>query len=505
MTEILQLQKDDDWTTIRGGLRQTLDPRAVIVLPWDVRFFSRQLNGELVRREAERLGLEVAVVCEDPDRRAEVRAAGLPAYGSVAQAEAAPVWRHPEQAPLEPPHPAWWEEPLTLFKSRKPGSRSMRHVRYGVNALVFLFTILFLLTSAYVIIPRATITLVPNAQKVEIVVPVSFSTDVEAVDTEAGVIPARRVGDYFEGYLEVETTGSAAYQSGRATGNVLFTNLLGQPVTAPTGTIVRTSSTGFPVRFRTTQEVVVPTLGQAPAPVEALDEGPVGNVVAYQINQVEGVAALALRVTNTDPIYGGASQEVRAVSQADMDRALTLLTAQLLDQAYEGLLGYLEPTEFMPHQSLEIQSSEASYNRFLTERADVLGLQLRLLITGLAMDRDNAEAVAYAALSRNLPSGFGLIEADFEIGELAEEPTERGNLTFFVTAVGYTAADIDFQAVERSILGQPASRAVERLAESLPLAEPADVQVWPDWPGRVPVLPLRITVDVIPGAVRGTN
>lgn len=499
MVEVIYLQEDDDLAILRGRLRQVQDSRVVLVLPWNACLLSRPLDGELVRREAERLGLEVAVVSEDPDQRALVRWAGLPAFASIAQAEAAATWPRPERTTVEPHRPDWWEEEAPL---RPPPSRILppwtRRARQGGRALVFVATILLLLASAYVIIPQATITLTPAGETVTVIAPVSVALDAESVDITTGTIPARRIGDYFEGYIEIETTGTAAFESGQATGTVLFTNLLGQDVTVPAGTVVRTSAGSFPIRFATTEDVLVSAFGQATAPIKALDEGAVGNVGVNQINQVEGIAALALRVTNPEPTSGGSVQEVRAVSQADMDRARALLTAQLMDEAYQGLQAYLEPAEFLPRQSLAIQAREIGYDRFLTERADTLGLHMRLLVTGLAVNQYNARTVAYAALTRRLPSGYSLVGADFEIGEVAEEPVGTGDFTFFVTATGYAAAEIDLQAVRESVLGKSVQGAVDRLAADLPLAEPAHIMVWPEWLGRVPLLPLRIDVRVVP-------
>ncbi|HEY77430.1 MAG TPA: hypothetical protein G4O00_14830, partial [Thermoflexia bacterium] len=354
------------------------------------------------------------------------------------------------------------------------------------------------LASAFFILPRATLTLLPVGTTVSVIVPVSASLEAEAIDLDAGVIPARRVGDYFEGSIQVETTGTAAYESGKATGTVLFTNLLPQDVTIPAGTVVRTSSGSFPIRFATTQDVVVPARGQAPAPIEALEEGPAGNVGPNLINQVEGPASLAVRVTNPEPTSGGMVQEVRAVSQEDMDRARELLTRQLLDEACEGLKVLLEPTEFLPCASLEIQATEAAYDRFLTERADTLGLHMRLLITGLAVDQGNAGTVAYARLVRRLPSGHELVGATFEIGEVAEEPIGTGDITFFVTATGYAAAKIDPDAVREAVRGRRLDRAVEQLQAEFPLAQPPRIEVWPQWMPWMPLLPLRIEVNVVP-------
>ncbi len=499
MGEVIYLQEEDDLTVVRGRLRSARNGRVVIVVPWDGRFLSRPLDGELLWREAERRGLEVAIVSPDPERRGVARQMGFSAFATVAEAETAPAWNRPKPARPEPPPRLWWEEEPELQPPPRPVPPPWaQRARQGGRVAAFLITLLVVLVSAFFILPRATLTLLPVGTTVSVIVPVSASLEAEAIDLAAGVVPARRVGDYFEGSIQVETTGTAAYESGKATGTVLFTNLLPQDVTIPAGTVVRTSSGSFPIRFATTQDVVVPARGQAPAPIEALEEGPAGNVGANLINQVEGPASLAVRVTNPEPTSGGMVQEVRAVSQEDMDRARELLTRQLLDEACEGLKVLLEPTEFLPCPSLEIQASEIAYDRFLTERADTLGLHMRLLITGLAIDRGDAGTVAYARLSRRLPPDHEMVGASFEIGEVAEEPIGTGDITFFVTATGYAAAKIDPDAVREAVRGRRLDRAVEQLQAEFPLAQPPRVEVWPRWMPWMPMLPLRIEVNVVP-------
>lgn len=499
MTDAIHLRQDDDWPVLRDQLRRAPGKRVVLVLPWDARLLSNVLETELAWRAADQLGKALAVVSPDPARRSAIRPAGISIFATVEGAQAASKWKEPPPRLKEPPPKAWWEEEVPVEPPRERRfPRWLRHLWQGARLTVFLVTLLIVVASAIIIIPRAEMTIVPDGRTVELIVPVSAQRDLESVDTAAGLIPARRVGDYFEGYIEVETTGLAAFSSGRATGNVLFTNLLAQDVTVPAGTVVRTSSGSFPVRFSTLQDVVVPALGQAPAPVEAMQDGPSGNVGANQINRIEGIAGLAIRVSNPEPTFGGATQDVRAVSQADMDRAQELLVDQLLNDAHQGLQSYLEPTEWMPAHSLTVQSIETSYNRFLMERADTLGLHMRILVTGLAIDEANAKAVAYARLRQSLPDGYRLVGSFFRLGEMAEAPSASGDLTLYVTATGYAAAEIDVAAVKRSIRGQEQEEIPDLLESEFRLAEPPQFTVWPDWFPRAPLLPLRIGVDVTP-------
>jgi len=129
---------------------------------------------------------------------------------------------------------------------------------------------------------------------------------------------------------------------------------------------------------------------------------------------------------------------------------------------------------------------------------------MRLLVSGLAVDVDNAESVAYANLSRRLPPGYVLVDARFVLGEVAEEDVGPGQFTFFVTGQGYAAAVLDTDAAVALVRGQPVAEARERLLAELPLAEPPEVMIWPGQLGRLPLLPLRINVQVVPrGHVAG--
>ena len=118
---------------------------------------------------------------------------------------------------------------------------------------------------------------------------------------QRSVIPSRRIGDEFESYVEIGTSGRGFSFTGRATGDSALYQLCWGRITACLrAPVVRTTAGSYPVRFATTQEVIIPAFGQASAPVRALDEGPAGNVDPYQINLVEGVVGFAVRVTNPE-------------------------------------------------------------------------------------------------------------------------------------------------------------------------------------------------------------
>jgi hypothetical protein len=359
--------------------------------------------------------------------------------------------------------------------------------------------------AAYGVVPSARITLLPAGKEFSLIVPVFADPDVDQVDEDRHVVPARPVGMEVEGFIEVETTGRRDVALGRTTGEVLFTNLLFQDYVVPAGSVVRTSSTSYPIRFRTTADVRVPAAGQATAPIESLADG-VGNVAAYQINQVEGIAASAVRVINPGATSGSDATEVRVVIDADRARAREILMRQVLDDAHVRLsdLEMLTESELVPRQSLVIQAvPKEAYTRFIGEQADTVGLELRMLVSGLAVDVENARLVARSVLSQRLPEGYSLVDTWFELGEVAEEDIGPGRFTIFVTAHGYAAAELDTEGAIEAIRGRPVDEARQQLVAQLPLAEPPTITIWPEQVNRMPLLPLRISVQVIPIAHGG--
>jgi hypothetical protein len=505
------LHPQDDRASLRYRLDAVTARRVALLLPWDADFLSRELDFDLLRREAHRRGLEVAIVSPDPERRQLARGCGFAAFPTVGNARATERWNGHVFEELVPPPQHWWEREVDLKRKRRRAEPAwLSWVKRGFRFAAFILVVVVLAGSAYAIIPRAEVTLVPSGRMISVTVPVSVDPEIESVQQfggeTGGIVPSRRVGLEVEGSAEVETTGTGNVTAGRATGEVLFTSLLSQDYVVPAGTVVRTSSTSYPIRFRTTADVVVPADGRATAPIEALDAR-TGNVGALQINRVEGMVGSAVRVINPEPTTGAEPKEVPVVTQADYDRVRERLTQELLNEAHYELHTILEDNEFLPRQSLRVESvPKKAYTHFIGEEAETVGLNMRLLVSGQAVDTGNVQSVAYQALRRRLPPGYRLIDADFEIGTVTEGEDGPGWFTVSVTGRGYAAAQLNVDEAVEMMRGKPISDARAELLTQLPLAEPPEFTTWPEWPEplswleRVPLLAVRIDVNVAPRA-----
>ena len=506
--DILRITPEEDRYTVREALRHAPSKLILIQLPWEVETgWDSLLDYQILLKTSREEQLDVALVVEDFTKRALPRELGFTVFANEAEAEnylsTHDSFTTPELPELikPPQRPPWAEEPEPRpLPLPGPRPRWLLPVQIGV----LLIALGAVGVVAFLALPSAQIQLVPEQATYTRIVPISVSAELEpgTVDFQRNLIPGRRVGDEFESYAEVGTTGRGISFSGKSSGQVIFTNQLGQDYQVPAGTIVRTSAGSYPVRFRTLEPITVPPFGQTTANVEALEQGPRGNVGTYQINFVEGVVGFALKVTNPDPITGAESQETATVSQADRDRVWEIATERVLAKANNELqaAAYLEPGEFIPHQDLIIQATpKEAYTHLIGEQTELLGVSLRLLVTGLAVNANDAQKIAYRQLSTQQPAGYRLTDTRFEIGESAEEDVGSGRFTFYVTAHGYATAQINQEAVREALQGQRVSAASTILAESFPLAQAAEITITPEWFPFIPHLPIRTKINIQSG------
>jgi hypothetical protein len=144
------------------------------------------------------------------------------------------------------------------------------------------------------------------------------------------------------------------------------------------------------------------------------------------------------------------------------------------------------------------------YDQFLDAEADVLRLQMRILATGTAVDRANANLLAYEALKERIPATYELQseEITFDLDE--EDVTMEGrNVLLDVTASAPLVVNIDRGQVRSAVAGLTADEAAQVLDTSFALDAPPAVEILPDWISRwewldrVPFLAFRIQVVVL--------
>ncbi len=506
--QLIYLEPHDDVTSVRDKLGWVRAARTLLIFPDDPRqrILQSKLELLLVQREATRVRTQLALITRDPVVIENARELGIACFRSI-EASRKHYW-HTEMARLkvqrtelaQPLDPG-----LVEAASRLQPAPTETHWHMNRVAAVLLVGIVAvtLLAGIYVILPGATIYLTPASNQVTALTTVIADPAATQVDVSNGIIPARIVGVEVQGSATIDTTGTRQQPSEKARGVALFTNLIPEQVTIPTGTVVRTSA-AEPVRFVTLVDATL--AGEVGAtvevPVEAVEAGFGGNLPSNRINQIEGVLSTRLAVTNPTPTRGGDEIEVRAVSQEDHDRVRALVLQQLQQRAYAEMqtdpyIALLE-TEFVPIESLSVVLiQDEIYSGYVGQAAEQVNLTMRATVQGVAINELFARQVVYARLAEKVGPGYQIGPASlvFRRGE-ATQIDEQRRVTLIMQGAGDVLAAIEPAQVQQMVRGLTVQEAALRLNRELPLAVPPVIQTWPSFWPFMPVLPLRIQVEV---------
>ena len=239
---------------------------------------------------------------------------------------------------------------------------------------------------------------------------------------------------------------------------------------------------------------------QAEGIVEAVEPGAAGNVPANFINEIEGVAALAARVSNPEDLTEGGDKEVKAVDAADREAAQQQITPLLREAALKQLQAQVGPKEFLIPESMSGTILDLTYDHELTEQADNLTLVMRVQYAAGKVSTEDANNLAFGALKSQTPPGYQLIPEGlvFQRGEALPVPETDNQYQFPMQAIGFAAANLDINKAVRAIAGQRSDTAQELLSQSLPLKKEPEIKIYPGWFPFVPWLSFRIQTHVDP-------
>jgi len=511
--QVIELEDHDDVNTIRDRLLTAQSTRVLLVIPWDSPSLRQPVDMQVVRRCGEANGIEVAITSTEGEVRAAAHDVGLPAFRSVDAAQRKTRWHkvHDDEDELKPWMPSKRKrreaERAAVERDQVVVQTARRHPAWiALKIGIFVLALLVVVFAALAIIPNAQITLVPQSTRITASINVIADPEVEEGDPLTGRVPASEVTTIVRDTITIPTTGKKSIPESRATGRVIFVNQLNSPIRISQGTVVRTSATGQALRYVLTQDVEVPAgIGaQAEGIVEAVEVGAASNVGANLINEIEGVAALAARVSNPDALGGGGDKEVRAVDPADREKAKEDIRPQLRESALKQLQENLAPGEFIIPESLSGNILELTFDREVTEQADELTLLMRVEYSAEKVNSEDANSLVFGALDAQTPPGYELLPEGmtFQRGEaLAVSGIETDTLSLYqfpMQGTGFAAADLDVGTAVEQIAGKSLEEATALLQDALPLKQEPQIMIFPKWFPWLPWLSFRIQTEVNP-------
>ena len=520
MTELIHVSADARLDALRRKLGAFQGRRVVFVLPDGWTELDNLARMRLVLRQAQIQQSEIALITTDKATRKAARQTGVPVFARAEDAAKDNWQMNPLLPVVDPKHPdsglpeapPWRRSQIvdlrgrpSLHKARQRRIRAEERYRRPVAAwmqwvgtlLMGLAIAAFLGLFAFYVLPAATVTMTPGRETLTVTVPLVADASLDVAVVEDGLIPARLVETTLEEYGTLATSGSQQKPTIKATGQVQFSNLGNAVVQIPADTIV-TTSTGVPVAFRTTSPVELPGgVGQrVDAFVEALEPGINGNVRANTINTVSGALRFRARVTNPNGTFGGGSELVPVVTQADQDTLLVTLQDQVAQKAYGVLQEKLEEGEWLDPESVETYVIAQVFDQFKDDEAENLGLTLRVLVQGVAVDVNDMNDALLANLREAVPERGQLISSTFRTQRLPGSVGLGRSTQFTSTATAEYITPIDPVEVKQEIVGLPVNEALQTLQERWRLSSPPDIYQDPDWTGTLPRFPNRIQVRV---------
>jgi baseplate J-like protein len=363
---------------------------------------------------------------------------------------------------------------------------------------------------AYVFLPSASIALMPRREAIApLEITVSADTEATQVDAAGARVPAIRLDVPVEAARTFTTTGVHVEET-TARGSVTFTNydFTGSGAKAvPSGSVV---STEGGTKFQTTASVflgaatrvgstIVPT--QKSVEVRAVRSGTQGNVPANAIRIVPpGQDPSSLSVNNPADTTGGSRRETPEVSQAEVDKALAGLQADLA-KAFEAAIvagaGAPPETTLFPQTAVPGAATPDPDPKTLVGQA-VETFDLKLTATGtvIAVDPRPVETIARTQLQAKVDAGHRLIEDSVAIDVGEGSVGEDGQVTFQAIVQASEVRIVDAASLPALVKGKTKADAEAALATF----GTATVTLWPDWVTTVTTVDARLSVTVADAA-----
>lgn len=493
-THIIRLEPHDDVNSARDKITWGKSARILLVWPRRARILTHKIELALLQRCAIAQGAQLGFVTRDGQIRAYARELGLPVFANVTEAQRR-RWRIRRRKLDFSEH---WESPapdLRALQAEVRASASWKVENIWIRSAAFTLGVLAVTVLAAFLLPSAQVRLALKEMRQTVSLQILTGQQIQKVNILSGEVPATLHQVMVEGSDSLPTTGSMLYPNQRASGSVLFTNLTGQPVVIPRGTVVRTTGAS-PIRFATTLEVQLKGgIGQTvEAPVQALEAGPSGNLLAESLQAIEGPLGLNVTVNNPNPTQGGSERPSPAPSSTDRSNLRQRLVEKLSEQALENLQASLSSGDLLVPGTLSVQNVMSEvYDPQQDAPADRLSLTLRMQVGALVISGKDLHALAQAVMDAEKPIGYQSALDRIDFHPDGHSVQIGGNYKLGLVAERILLPDIHEEQLAGRILGLEPAEAAHRLQTELPLASTPAVILNPGWWPRLPFLPFRIS------------
>ncbi|HEY8108421.1 MAG TPA: hypothetical protein VIF43_00165 [Patescibacteria group bacterium] len=354
-------------------------------------------------------------------------------------------------------------------------------------------------TAAAVVLPQATVTIVPKTDPLKAEIPVRFSTTAPRLDAKDNIVPAKRIEVTKQGSLTAEATGRSLGGE-PARGEITVVNELNrnQPLVVRT----RFQSPDGKV-FRAQSGIVVPAGGTTTVQVVADEGGTDGNIKKGARLSIPGLRSTTAVYGQVDKnLSGGTAADDTTISDGDVDRAKARLGVRLAEDGLADAKKKLPVGSTLNPEVAAISVLSSSASPGTGTAAKRFTVKGTVRITYFAYDEQDLERVVEEDLKAKVPGGTTLVQQRDERFAVRESSDEELNTLLIVDT--FTAPGLSKEDVAEEIAGKSPKEA-RRIITAEGQATDVTIKLSPFWvrsvPGDTGKIDIRFSAD--PGASPG--
>jgi hypothetical protein len=494
-TQIIQLHKNDDHISVRDKMSWSQTGRILLVWPHTGQILNRRLDLLLVRRQAEKMGAQLAFVTNDSDVRFFAEQIRIPVFDNLRQAQKS-HWRidRREKISLDRDPPFSRLDEMYKLLHRKTGGWE----EYPLTRLIgFGVSVVALFTLGIFILPAATVYLNPQVKTQSMTFSLTANPFITSINLSTGSLPTYYQEVIVEGSEIASSSGTVIIPDKAAIGGLRFMNISDHDIRIPSGTIVTTRGND-PIRFISSPlfEATIKPGETAVLTARSIKPGTSGNLPANSLVAIEGDLGLDLTVTNPYATHGGANGLVPSPTNQDVRVLHEHLLGKLEQAALVNLQTMLPTDDTLITPTLKIIEI---INESATPAVGGPGMQLRdsmrIRFQAQVVAGNDLLSLVTPILDANTPTDWSPILTTLVLDHLSL-PTigEDGNAHWSLLARRTIQADIKTNQAIHLINGLSIQQSISLLKQWLPLASEAQIILSPEWWPSLPFLPMRIHV-----------
>jgi hypothetical protein len=544
--KIIYLESDEEVTSVVDKMRKTEFNKVVLVIPKEASLLQSVINLKLLKRQAQNLDKQLAIVTNDKTGRSLAQKVGLLASAKleevVNEAEFVPVPLEDLEEEKEPVRVASESEsPLKetdeiVYKSKpqkaqrkeedeeellvvkeepelaeieekeeetfakkqieepEPGNLmpKLPKKKFLIISGILAFV---LLAAGFIYIPRARATVLVKAERKP--VSIDFRSEKEAkIDTAAAVIPTQLVESTKESSKKFQATGKKNVGN-KASGTLRIANLSGSDINWVTGTrFVPTSNTGL--IYKSASPVFAPDGQITSIVVQAADPGDQYN--GFGSNQTFTLAAASLgsnvTITCKDGMTGGSNREITYITQSDVDTAKDNLSKEAFDTAKSDFEKKTEGIKIVDQTKKEKISSSNVNPSVNTESSDFT-LTVNVSVKALGYRTEDIGQLVKAEVERELGFAKKIIDDGAKDASVNVDSSDldKGTLSGTIKTDAYVSSKIDEEQIKTDLTGLSSEKA-DKYLKGIEGVEETRLEFFPSFLKIFPRLRNHIVIEI---------